>query len=380
MHSARLLLPVIACALLAIVALNVVPYRWNPTIFFHLDAAMHERQPVPPGFVVLDVPAYDGAHYYQIARNIPKMMQPSSWAYLRTLPTYSYAYQRFLLPLAAFTLSLGWEAALPYAFLFLNLAAILIACSLVLTRTAKPLYALGIALCPSAMVALHFSLAEPLTLAILALFLTRFSRNDERLDMLDILLLSLLTWSREVNILFAGLLCAYLVWKRQWKDAVLATIPLLAFTALHGWIWLIFGNLPFLTSAGKRTLPFEAMIALVTGGYGYNRLTLTSIPLAALYVAPALCWVAWMIIKNKDRTFLAIGSLAFLGLMTTMPDYIWGSITSIGRVITPVYPLTLLLAAKHDTPFARYVGAIIPLIGLGAAIALALVHHPYTLA
>lgn len=372
---------ILACAaLLAIAALNVAPYGWNVSSFFHLDAPMHEGQPVPDGFVVLDVPAYDGAHYYQIARNIPAMLDASSWEELRTLPTFSYAYQRFLLPLTAFIVSLGQEAALPYAFLLLNLGAIFAACWLVLTRTLKPLYALAVAFCPSAMVALHFSLAEPATLLILTLFLTRFRTHDERLDWLGVLLVSLLTWSREVNILFAGLLWVYLLWKRQWRDAAMAMIPFAAFAALHGWIWLIFDELPFFTSAGKRSLPFEAMFTLVTGGYGYNRLTLTSIPLAALYVTPAIIWVSRLIINNKDRSFLAVGSLAFLGLMTTMPDYIWGSITSIGRVITPVYPLTLLLAAKHDTRFARYLGIVVPVIGLGAAIALALVRHPYTLA
>lgn len=371
----------LACtALIAIVGLNIAPYHWNVSSFFHLDEPMHEQQPVPENFVVLKVPAYDGAHYYQIARNIPEMLNPSSWEYLRTLPTYSYAYQRFLLPATAFILSFGQEAALPYSFLLLNLAAILSACWLVLTRTLKPLYALGIAFCPSAMVGLHFSLAEPLTLVLLTLFLTRFSKNKERLTWLDVVLVSLLTWSREVNILFAGLLWVYLLWRRQWRDVAMATIPFIAFAALHGWIFLIFDDMPFITSAGKRTFPFEAMLELVTGGYGYNRLTLTSIPLAMLYVTPAIAWVSWLIISNKDRSFLALGSLAFLGLMTTMPDHIWGSITSIGRVITPVYPLTLLLAAKHHTVFARYIGTIIPVIGLGAALALAYVHHPYFIA
>lgn len=367
-------------ALAALLTLVLAPYKGNVTAMLHLDSLMHSAQPVPAGFVVLDVPAYDGAHYYQIARNIPRMVQPSKWGELRELPTLSYAYQRLLLPLTVFTLSLGQEAAFPYVFLLINVAAIIAACAIVWRNTKSYLCSFAIAFCPSAMVALHFSLAEPLALLLLVLFLTRFQKNNEQLAWLDVLLLSLLTWSREVNILFVGLLLVYLLWRMNWKSAAMMLIPLAAFAALHGWIYLIFGNFPFFTSTGNRTFPFEAMFHLVTGAYGYNRLTITSIPLALFFTLPVLLWSGWLIIKNKDRSFLAIGTFMFALLMTTMPNFIWGSITSIGRVITPVYPLTILLAAKQSTLFSRYITAIIMVIGIGAAIALALSIHPYHLA
>ncbi len=367
-------------ALAALLTLVLALYKGNVTALFHLDSLMQSAQPVPADFVVLDVPAYDGAHYYQIARNIPRMVQPSKWSELRELPTLSYAYQRFLLPLTAFTLSLGQEAAFPYAFLLINVAAIIAACSVVWRKTKSYLYSFAIAFCPSAMVALHFSLAEPLTLLILAVFLTRFKQNNEQLAWLDILLLSLLTWSREVNILFVGLLFVYLLYRMNWKNAAMMLIPIASFIALHGWIYAIFGNFPFLTSAGNRTFPFEAMFHLVTGAYGYNRLTITSIPLALFFTTPVLLWSGWLIVKHKDRSFLAIGTFMFALLMTMMSENIWGSITSIGRVITPVYPLTILLAAKHNTLFSKYISAVILVIGTGAALALALSIHPYHLA
>lgn len=367
-------------ALAALLALTLAPYKGNVTALFHLDNLMANDQPVPLGFVILDVPAYDGAHYYQIARNIPQMLQPARWDHLRSLPTLSYAYQRLLLPLSAFILSFGQEAAMPYTFLLINVAAIIAACAIVWRNTKSYIYSFAIAFCPSAMVALHFSLAEPLTLLILTVFLIRFRGNNEQLAWLDVLLLSLLTWSREVNILFVGLLFAYLLYRMNWKNAAMMLIPIAAFAALHGWIYLMFGNFPFLTSAGNRTFPFGAIFDLVTGAYGYNRLTITSIPLALFFTTPVLLWSGWLIAKNKDRSFLAIGTFMFALLMTMMSENIWGSITSIGRVITPVYPLTILLAAKHGTLFSKYINTVILLIGIGAAIALALSIHPYHLA
>jgi len=369
-----------ALGLAVIVALNIAPYGGNVSVLFHLDEPIHERQPVPENFVVLTVPAYDGAHYYQIARNIPLLFSAEGRATLGSQPTFSYAYQRFLLPASAYILAVGQEGLLPYTFLFINLTAILLAAAIVWRATNKPLYALAIAFCPSAMVALHFSLAEPLTLLILAAVLTRFSAYGERLRWLDVVLLSLLPLSREVNILFIAFFTAYLLLRKNWRDAALMLFPVMSFLALHGLIYQIFGEIPFLTSADKRTFPFQAVFELLTGVYGYNRLTVTSIPLFLFFTLPALIWTGYLIIKNKNRSALALGSLAFLLLMGMMPDHIWGSITSIGRVITPVYPLVILLCARHDTLPARFIAGMAGIIGIGGGLALAFVHHPFILA
>lgn len=361
----------------ALLTANLLPYDGNVSAMFHLDELMNENRPVPAGFAVLTVPAYDGAHYYQIARNIPAVISPNRWPELLGQSTLSYAYQRILLPLAGYVLALGQEGALPYTFLLINVASLLVAAYLIIKkgRGYAP-YAAAVAFCPSAMVGLHFMLAEPLSLLLLTVFLLRFSKN-EKLEWLDVLCLSLLPLSREVNVLFVGTVFLYVLWKRQWKDAALCLIPFASFFLLHGLIFAIFGDVPFLMSTGKTTYPFQAVFELVTGVYGYNRLTLTSIPLFLFFVLPGLAWTATLILKKKDRSFLAFGSVAFLLLMTLMPDHIWGSITSIGRVITPVYPLTILLAARHDTWPARWIAGMAGLIGLAAGWALALNVHPF---
>jgi hypothetical protein len=51
--------------------------------------------------------------------------------------------------------------------------------------------------------------------------------------------------------------------------------------------------------------------------------------------------------------------------------------TSIGRVITPVYPLFLFAAAERDTWIARGLAVIVLILGLATAIGLALSVHPY---
>lgn len=369
-----------AVAIGTVLTLTLVPYGMKPSALFHLGAIQERSHPLPDGFVVLDVPSYDGAQYYGIARNMPVILHPSRWNQLPHLEPTSYAYQRFLLPLSAWVLALGHTSWLPFTFTLINIASLIAAAWIFCRATKSSLGTFALVLSPAAMVGLHFMLAEPLTILLITAFLTRFIRNSEKLEWLDVVLLALLPLSREVNILFCGLVWLYLLWRRNWTDAKWAMIPFITFFALHGWIYQVFDQLPFLMSADKRTLPFEALFTLIFGGYGYNRLTLTSIPLAVLVVIPALIWTGTLIVKNKDRSFVAIGAFIFLLLMTTMPDHIWGSITSIGRVITPVYPLAILTAIRQKSRMAIWFPATILVIGLGAALSLASVIHPFHIA
>lgn len=358
---------------------NLQPYGGNVSAMFHLDELMNASRPTPEGFVVLQVPAYDGAHYYQIARNIPALASPSRWPELHNQTTLSYAYQRILLPVAGFMLAAGQASALPYTFLIINTLSILGAAYLTMRSDAKrQWYALAIAFCPSAMVGLHFMLAEPLSVFLLTAFLIRYMKKGS-IDGWSLLCLALLPLSREVNVLFAGTVFVYSLWKKQWRDAALCLVAFASFAALHGLIFAVFGDFPFFASTGKSTYPFQAVFELLTGAYGYNRLTLTSIPLFLFFVLPGIAWTGWLMVTNRDRSYLAFGSLMFLILMTLMPDHIWGSITSIGRVITPVYPLTILLAAHHDSWAARWIAGAAGLIGLAAGWALALNVHPFVI-
>ena len=374
----------VALALLCVTALTLKPYNGNVTALFHLDQQMAEIHPVPEGFVVLQMPGYDGMQYYEIARMMPDIVQPSHWSMLKATVPLSYAYQRILLPVAAYVLSLGMVSVLPYAFLFINIAALLATCFLVLRwKPDAKLYAMALALCPAALLAIHFSLAEPLTLVLLTAFLIRrFPATSKspvqwKLDVLDIVLLSLLILSREVNVLFIGLLIVWSLWKRQWRSCALIIIPLAIFAAWHSIIYLIFGDIPFLTSAAKHALPFQSLFEVLRGVQGYNQLTASSIAYALFFYLPAIIWICIRIVRRRSVEFLEFAALAFLGLMSVMSWDIWGSMTSIGRVITPVYPLVVLYAAKYDSWAARWIACALIALGLGIGIALALIVHPF---
>ncbi len=371
-------LKLIVATLMTIVFLTSLPYEGNITAFFHMDGKLAKGNPLPGNFIVLSVPAYDGAQYYHVARNIPKMVDVTEWKFLRLEIPPSYGYQRFLLPLLAYMLAFGQTSALPAAFLLINLLCLFGAGYLVLRKTRKPLYALALALSPAALIGLHFTLGEPLTILLLTAFLIRWD-NRKTVDAVGTLLLSLLVLTREVNVLFAGLVLLFLLFKRRWKEAAASLVPIIVFFCFHGLLYIVFADIPFLDSGAKRALPFQAMIPLLLGWEGYDRYTLSSIALCIAFVLPALGWIAREAWTRRTVEFLPLSALAFLALMTTMPDFIWGSITSIGRVITPVYPLLLLYAAQRDTMPARAIAAAVLVLGLAIGFGLAFITHPYVL-
>ncbi len=375
-----------AIVVAGILVITLRPYGGNVSALFHLDTEMAMTHPVPLGFVVLDMPGYDGMQYYQIARTVPQVATPSQWPNLASTIPLSYAYQRILLPISAYILALGNIAMLPWAFLLINSAA-LIGTAVIMLRwnPSAKLEALALSLSPAALIGLHFNLAEPVTLVLLTWFLIRYIARQAGmpapgLKIFDVLLLSLLVLAREVNILFVGLLLVWMLLSKRWKNGGLLLIPIVVFLLWHGLIYKIFENIPFLTSADKRAFPFGAIIDVFRGVQGYNRLTFSSMALFLGFVLPAIVWLLSRVIQKRRIDFLELGSLAFLGLMSMMAWHIWGSITSIGRVITPVYPLFLLYAAGERSVIGRLIAGAILILGLAIGFALALTVHPYHLA
>ncbi len=362
--------------LLVMIGLTLEPYRGNPSALFHIDHTLASQHAMPTGTVVLNVLGYDGMEYWQIARNISTLVNPSLWPTLRDISPGSYAYQRILLPVIAFVVALGQESLLPWSFLLINILSLIGICVLLLRANIHPLYALALSLCPAAMVGLHFSLAEPLSLFLITLFLLRYVKT-ERLDAINLLTLCLIVLSREINILFIMALMGFSLWKGRYRQIVLLLIPAAVFLLWHSIIFQIFQEIPFLWSTQKSTFPLSAIVELLMGKKGYNIYTGSSIVLFLLFVLPATIWAIAHLIKARSFALLPSLLLFFLAIMLAMPDHIWGSITSIGRVITPVYPLYILSLAQRNTSVDRLLALALLAVGFGAAIGLALIHHPF---
>lgn len=368
--TALLCLPAV---LLGIVCFTLSPYAFNVSALLHMDERTHAVVAQDRGMVVLQVPAYDGVQYYLIARQFGNLFSAAGWNTLETSLPQAYAYQRILLPAVAWVFSFGGKASLlPGVLLAINLLSL---CATAWLLRAKPLSALALALCPAAMVGLHFSLAEPLTLLLVTAFLLRYLRAY-RVGTAEVLLLCALVLTREVNIFFAFAVGVHQLLRRDIPQAGFCLLPAACFLAWHAVIYGIFGDIPFLWSAEKNALPFVTPWLLATGAYGYGVMSLSSLTLLFTFVLPATLWLLWRM-KAGARGFLPVAALAFFFLMFSMPDHIWSSITSIGRVITPVYPLFVFAADAADTPYSRFLRAILIGLGLAAALGLGMTLHPF---
>jgi hypothetical protein len=362
-----------------LLTLTLVPYRGNITALFHLDVPTVEQGHLPHPFVVLDVPGYDGMHYFRIAQHIPQLFSVEGRAAIGESRTVAYAYQRFGLPLFSFMLSFGIPSLLPWAFLFIQLASLIGLVWILCKYDIPPLYALAIGLSPAALVGLHFSLAEPLTLLLVTSALLLYTSRST-IGFEEVALLSFLTIVREINVLLAGFMLLFALLKRDHTRTYLLLIPLLVFAAWHGAIYSIFHQMPFFWSTDKHALPFTAIFDIIVHPKGYNALTLSAMALFALFVVPMFVLFLRDLFRDKLRAdVLVVGSLFFLSIMSLMPDHIWGSMTSIGRVITPVYPFTMLALARKNTPAAKVLAACVIVLGLAIGIALALLPHPFHL-
>jgi hypothetical protein len=367
-----------AVLLTVIVGLTIAPYGWNVSVLLHIDAPMAQEHPVAFGTVVLDVPGYDGMEYFAVAQSLPKMVDASAWPSLRAVSQPgAYAYQRILLPLLVSAASFGQTTWMPTVFFLINIAALLATVGLMLGMKKSPLAAIALGCCPAAMVALHFDLAEPLTLFLVTMALLR-RQNRGRVDATTVLCLTLAVLSREINAVFVlGWMLHSLICKR-WKEVGLLLLPLAIFTLLQTWIWAIFGIIPFFTSTAKSGLPLAGIISVILQDSSTK--TISSLALLVLFVLPAIVVVAKDLMRSRSFPLMESLLLMHLLLMLALPDMIWGAITSIGRVITPVYPLAVLYAA--DRPSRQMNGILIAilLIGLATALGLARTTHPFTIA
>src|SRR3989338_5411494 len=370
---------VLACILLAgIVVWYIYPYGFRVSALFHLGKEVADQQSLPSGFVVLGVPSYDGAEYFRIAQRIPAFLSPDRWNELKGVSPGAYAYQRFLYPFLAFILAFGNIAWLPWTFLLISVFSLLMCGYLAYRMTGKGLQTCAMAFSPAALIGLHFSTAEPLNIALLTILLLRLKKR-EGIDFWNGLLLCLLVITREINFPLVVMVFIWFSLRRD-RPSVFWTLPAIAvFILWQALLSKIFGSIPFLVNSDNATWPLIAPLSILFGTKGYSIYTLSSVALFALFVAPAAVLALKNAWREKAKISLTLTLLCgYLAIMLIMPLHIWGSITSIGRAITPVYPLAAYEAGKMGRAGKLLLLAIL-VLGLGAVFGLGSIVHPYAI-
>jgi hypothetical protein len=364
-------------ALLALTVFGVRQYEFNVSGLLHMDKTFGDAHQVPSGLVLYTDGAYDGMLYYEVARELPALI-----AGRKTALDSPYRFQRVLLPALVYVLTFGNAKWFPLAFVLINIACAIISLWLMLRLTkGKTLHALTIVANPAILVGILFTLTEPLSLLLMVVFFWVWLKNDQKLSPFSVLLLILSLLARETTVFLIGLLFLWYIWGKQWRQALLIVIPMII---LAGWQFFLeqrLGAVGFQANSNIVSFPFGGPLQAIRWLIEGKKVSyvLTSVALMA-FVFPLGLVLAKEWLNKRTR----IGVLAFLlsGLtatMLSMDPHMWGVITSIGRVVTPIYPVYVLYASERDTPALRALSIVLIVVSVLSAIGIAYVRHPYVI-
>lgn len=363
-------------ALLFFVFLGTRNYEGNVSALLHMDVRFARENHVPAGIVLYEDGGYDGMAYYQIARDLPALFSGRKTSF-----GSAYRFQRILLPLLVYTSTLGNEHWFPFALLAINLAAAVGSLALLLSITKKySLHAMTIVCNPAMLVGILYALTEPLSIFFMVAFFACWEKNDRTLNApaLGALLLSLL--ARETTVFLLGLLFLWFLWQKQWRQGFLLLIPLFLFVLWQYYLLLHFGSVAFQANSNIVNIPFSGALSLLQRLIQHTNMYVLS-SLSLLLFLVVLC-VALGKEWREKRGAIDMFCFILTGLCATMfmmQAHTWGAITSIGRIVTPLYPVYALYATKRDTWIERSLSIILILISVIAAIGIALVRHPFTI-
>ena len=378
----------IGLVLVALVLLAISRYDWNMSALLHMSRDFGQTYDAPKGTVLYEDGGYDGMLYYQIARDIPEILfgnTQTSQRDVSTAPLYGNVYraQRILLPLFAFTLSFGKDVLLPYALLLINIASVIGALALAFAYQRKvSIGALAIALNPAALVGILFSLTEPLSLFFITLFLFLWKRAGERITFWSAVTLALAMLARETTVFLILPLAVFSLLKKEWKNTFFCLLSLIPFALWTLFLVDRFGALPLETSAGMLNIPFSGPLDLLQRSLAENitAYRLSSLSFLVLFFLPLALIEVYRWWKGREGGMLGSLLLVLIVAMLCLDAHIWGVITSIGRAVTPLYPVFAFKAMEEGGRMERTLSGSLILVSIVAAVGIALVTHPFTLA
>lgn len=373
------LIATLSCAALAIavlVWLGVRNYGGNVSALLHMDVPFGEKHAVPEGVVLYEDAAYDGMLYYQVARELPALFGGGEMEL-----DSPYRFQRVLLPLFVRAVSFGDERAFPYALLAINVASALGALALGLAIMKRvSIHVVAVIVNPAVLVGILYSLTEPLSLFFTMLFLAAWQGAGRAMNAVGVVALTLSLFARETTVFLMGMLFLWYLWRRQWRDALLVVLPVAPFVAWQQFLALRFGDIGFQANSNIVSFPFGGPIALIQSQMEHVTLYgLSSLALLA-FVLPACVLLArdWLR-KGKSIDVLAFVLSGLCVVMLCLDPHMWGALTSVGRVVTPIYPVYALYAAERGTRSLRVLSIVLIVISVVAAVGIASVPHPFRL-
>jgi hypothetical protein len=236
---------------------------------------------------------------------------------------------------------------------------------------------------PAMLVGTLYGLTEPLSVFFLALFFARWFSNGRKIDASCIASLTLSLLARETTVFVLLLLGMWYAWRREWRRLIPLAAPIALFVAWQVVLTLFAGSVPIETGGNMIGAPLSGPLMLIrwVAEDGGMKLAYRLSSVALLVFVIGVCGMLSMDVARawKGRDPLWLFLLGLTAVMLCMHSHIWGAITSIGRVVAPLYPVYALYAAAHDTRPMRVLSTLLIVLSIVAAIGIAAVRHPYVL-
>lgn len=306
------------------------------------QCAAHDGEDCPAG-----TEGYDGQFAYYIARS------PAGSPDCLDVPAYRM--QRILLPLLGRALSLGQTALIPWAFVAINGAALVIGTALLgdLLRAerASRWFALSYGLFAGVFMAVRLSTPEPLAygLVIAAIWLEQRGRLWA-----SALMLALAALAKETTLLFVAGYALWFALERRWRDAARAALVPGAVFAL--WQVVLFAWLgEFGVGSGGalatafEIVPLVGLLRIATEGSLTAFLLLGVLFAFPVAVLPAL-WGLWRSVRDlRDRRIDAYACLLLTSaaVMLFVPFSTYREFLGLLRFIPGLVLTVVLYSARH---------------------------------
>jgi hypothetical protein len=328
-------------------------FGFNPTAQIFIGDAWGGQRFWTPSPYVHHGFGYDGQFFYYLAHD-PLLRAADPQAFLDH-PAYRYG--RILYPALAWLVALGRPEALPWAMLGLNLVAALVgtAATVALLRSlgARPVLALGFAFSPAIVLGLIADLAEPTSLALVAVGLALYLRDRHRAAGLA---LALATLAREVTALVPLGFAAHAAARRQWRRAAVYALPLALPVAWHLWVWARLGALPFSQSPANFGPPLSGALyraaALLKLQPPLLDTALPDNPWPELLVVGVSVFLilAGLVVMLRRRDALALQLFIQAAAVLCTSPFVWIGLGSYARVLGLLYLFYGLVVLTNKRP------------------------------
>ncbi|UCD56274.1 MAG: hypothetical protein JSV16_10595 [Candidatus Hydrogenedentota bacterium] len=360
---------------------HIAPYNYNLSSLIRIGAANPFFNPaaLEPGLVVFNDPesggdGYDGQFYYYTIKQL--LMKE------RGIPN-PFRFQRILYPTLAYLFAAGRPELLPLSMLVVNLAAIaasgVLLWRLIQNVQLRPEHLFVYTLNIGFLIAVFYDVATPICICLIVAAAYFYSR--EKLWLASAMLaLSLLTQENGSIVLAA--LCAWLMWKRNWRSAFTLAAAIGPWAIWQAVLWSRYGDFPLWMSGYHFRLPLSGMISQIAslqlpGEWLANLRELSVYPFM-LFVLLLLIVSAFEMKKRPSEFTLVLLLHALVGICFNK-EQIWGStITSPARALAGIFPFLLICYARERSLGLRVllgIGLILTLMGIARI--LLMPPHPF---